>query len=134
MINANGFAHAADRVGATASFLCALHCAALPFLLAALPTVGLAFLADHAFERIFVGCASVLALVFLLRGYRQHRDARALALLAPGLLLLWLGAFVIDGHAAVGAHALLVSTGGGCVAFAHLVNLRRSKVQTSVQA
>ncbi|MEO7072934.1 MAG: MerC domain-containing protein, partial [Rhodanobacter sp.] len=52
--------HAADRVGATASFLCAVHCAALPFVLALLPFVGLGFLADHRFERGFVLFACVL--------------------------------------------------------------------------
>src|SRR5881394_1059811 len=80
---------AADRIGATASFLCALHCAALPFLLAVLPTLGLGFLADHLFERIFIACASALALAVLIRGYRHHHDARALLLMAPGLILLW---------------------------------------------
>src|SRR5262249_44352045 len=117
-------AHLADRIGATASLLCALHCAALPFVLAVLPALGLGFLADHAFERIFIACASTLALTVLIRGYRVHHSARALLLLAPGLLLLWLGGFLIDGHNAIGLHALLVTVGGSCVAFAHLTNLR----------
>ena len=33
--------HVADRVGATASFLCAIHCALLPFVLTLLPLLGL---------------------------------------------------------------------------------------------
>ena len=37
---------AADRIGASASFLCALHCAALPFVFALLPALGLGFLGD----------------------------------------------------------------------------------------
>ena len=73
-------AHVADRVGATASFLCAVHCAALPFVIAILPALGLSFLADHRFERIFIACASALALAALIRGYRRHRDATALYL------------------------------------------------------
>src|SRR5690348_9027020 len=52
---------AADRVGATASFLCAVHCALLPFVIALLPLIGLGFLADHRFERVFVACAAALA-------------------------------------------------------------------------
>ena len=114
----------ADRVGATASFLCALHCAALPFVLAVLPALGLGFLADHAFERIFIACASTLALGVLIRGWRQHHSTRALRLLAPGLVLLWTGGFLIDGHDTIGLHALLVTIGGSCVALAHLANLR----------
>src|SRR6478672_8405035 len=57
-----GFAAIADRFGATASFLCAIHCALLPFVIAVLPALGLAFLADHRFERGFIAFASVLAL------------------------------------------------------------------------
>ena len=55
----------ADRLGATASFLCAIHCAALPFVLAVLPLLGLSFLADHRFERGFVMFACALALTAL---------------------------------------------------------------------
>jgi len=115
---------AADRIGATASFICALHCAALPFVLAVLPTLGLGFLADHLFERIFIACASALALTVLLHGYRRHHDPRALRLLIPGLLLLWTGGFLVDGHDTIGLHALLGVLGGSCVALAHLINLR----------
>jgi len=116
--------HVADRIGATASLICALHCAALPFVLAVLPALGLGFLADHLFERIFIACASALALTVLLHAYRRHRDAHALMLLAPGLVLLWIGGFIVDGHDTVGLHALLVVLGGSCVALAHLTNLR----------
>ncbi|MGH8115222.1 MAG: MerC domain-containing protein [Rhodanobacteraceae bacterium] len=55
------FATLVDRVGATASFACAVHCVALPFVLALLPLVGLGFLAGHTFERVFVACAALLA-------------------------------------------------------------------------
>jgi hypothetical protein len=115
---------AADRIGATASLLCALHCAALPFVLAVLPTLGLGFLADHLFERIFIACASALAITVLWHGYRRHHDRRALTLLVPGLVLLWTGGFLVDGHDTIGLHALLVVLGGSCVALAHLTNLR----------
>jgi hypothetical protein len=118
------FAHVADRIGATASFLCALHCAALPFVLALLPALGLGFLADHGFERGFIICASGLALATLVHGYRRHRARRAFAFLLPGLTLLWLGGFVFDAHAGLGWHSLLVACGGSCVALAHLTNLR----------
>lgn len=120
----SAFAHFADRLGAAASFLCALHCAALPFVLALLPAVSLGFLADHGFERGFIVCASVLALSTMLYGFRRHRAANAFALLLPGLALLWIGGFAFDLHGGLGWHSLLVSCGGTGVALAHLVNLR----------
>jgi hypothetical protein len=119
-------AHIADRVGATASFLCALHCAALPFVIALLPALGLSFLADHRFERIFIVCASGLALVALIRGYRRHRIGSPLLLALPGLALLWIGAWVFDAENSLALHATLVAIGGCCVALAHVLNLRLS--------
>src|SRR5215831_16524451 len=86
----------ADRVGATASFLCAIHCAALPFVFALLPALGLGFLANHGFEHWFIAFATVLALTMLTRGYRRHREPHALGLLLPSLVLLWLGGYVFD--------------------------------------
>ncbi len=120
----DALAHAADRVGAAASFLCALHCAALPFVLTVLPALGLSFLGDHRFERAFIAFASVLALTTLIRGYRRHRVAAALYLLLPGLALLWTGGWIFDTGSAPILHATLVTLGGCSVALAHIVNMR----------
>ncbi|KZC35251.1 MULTISPECIES: MerC domain-containing protein [Rhodanobacter] len=115
--------HAADRVGATASFLCAIHCALLPFVIALLPLLGLEFLADHRFERVFVLFACVLASFVLVRGYRRHQRTLPLRLAAPGLALLLLGIIYIDGSTPV-LHSVLVTFGGLLLAAAHFVNLR----------
>jgi hypothetical protein len=114
----------ADRVGATASFLCALHCAALPFVFALLPALGLGFLANHGFERWFIAFATVLASTMMIRGYLRHRVPYALALLLPSLVLLWLGGFVYDFESSGALHAALVALGGSGVALAHIINLR----------
>jgi len=112
----------ADRLGATASFLCAVHCAVLPFVLALLPALGLGFLADHRFERGFIAFATVLALWSIGSGYRRHRRRQAVLLLLPGLVLLWCGALIIDSYG-FGAHALLVAMGGLLISGAHITNL-----------
>jgi hypothetical protein len=122
-----GLTDVADRLGAMASLLCAIHCAALPFLLAILPALGLGFLANHGFERGFIAFASVLALTMAVLGYRRHRIARAFALLVPGLLLLWVGGFVFDLGGATFWHSLFVVAGGTCVSLAHIVNLRLAR-------
>ncbi|HEX7338400.1 MAG TPA: MerC domain-containing protein [Rhodanobacteraceae bacterium] len=118
--------HVADRVGATASLLCAVHCAALPFVLALLPLLGLGFLAGHTFERVFVLCAASLAGVALVHGYRRHGRRLPLSIAAPGLLLLVAGVMV-DLDTAVAMHTVMVTIGGTLVACAHLVNLRYSR-------
>lgn len=121
------FAAMADRFGATASFLCAIHCALLPFVIAVLPALGLAFLADHSIERGFVVFACALASVMLLLGYRRHRRLNALFLLLPAMALLLAGV-IVDFDSAAVTHAWLVSTGGSLLALAHLVNLRLSHI------
>lgn len=115
-----------DRVGATGSALCAAHCAALPLVLVLAPTLG-AGLANHTFEIGFVAFASLLGLVSLLLGYRRHRTGRAFALLAPGIVLLWLGAWIDAAHLGAGWHALAMALGGSLIAAAHVLNLRLSR-------
>ncbi|PWK85273.1 MerC domain-containing protein [Fulvimonas soli] len=121
----------ADRIGATASFLCAIHCAALPFVLALLPLVGLEFLADHRFERGFVVFACALALLSLGNGYRRHHRPLALMLALPGLALLLLGVTVAEDYS-IGLHSVLVTCGGLLVAGAHFVNLRTDRAHAHV--
>ena len=77
-----------DRLGATGSMLCAIHCAALPLVLVLAPAFG-AWFGSATFEYGFIAFASVLGLTSLILGYRQHRVGRALLFLLPGIALLW---------------------------------------------
>jgi hypothetical protein len=113
----------ADRFGATASFLCAVHCALLPLVIAALPAIGLGVLANHAYERAFIAFASVLALTTFIVGFRRHRRFRAFWFLGPGILLLASG-IVVDFEESAMLHAVLVAMGGTLVAVSPLTNLR----------
>jgi len=119
----NRWARFADRFGATASFLCAIHCALLPLLVAALPALGLSFLADHRYERAFILFATLLALTSLAIGFRRHQRFGAFWFLVPGIVLLLAGA-VIALDDATNLHAMLVAIGGTLVACAHIVNMR----------
>ncbi|WP_233842383.1 MerC domain-containing protein [Dyella sp. 2HG41-7] len=125
------FWNLADRVGATASFLCAIHCAALPFLLAVLPLLGLSFLGGRAFERCFVLFASSLALFALVNGYRRHHRALPLRLALPGLALLILGVTFAENYSIV-VHSVMVTCGGLLVATAHFTNLRFDRLHGHV--
>ncbi|HEV7491260.1 MAG TPA: MerC domain-containing protein [Rhodanobacteraceae bacterium] len=117
------FGRLADRFGATASFLCAVHCALLPIIIAALPALGLSFLANHRFERGFIAFASVLATTTFIVGFRRHRRFHAFWFLVPGLSFLAAGVIVDSDHSSL-LHAVLVSIGGTLVAVSHLTNLR----------
>ena len=115
-----------DRLGTFGSLLCAAHCAALPVLIAVLPSLGLAtWLGSDGFETGFVVFATLLGAFSLIWGYRRHGEVRALGWLVPGLLLLWAGAWVPVLHAQSPiAHALVMTAGGVLVAVAHWANLR----------
>jgi hypothetical protein len=116
--------HALDRLGATGSLLCAIHCALLPMLIAVLPSLGIATWLGEDFERGFVLFASLLGLFTLIQGYRRHRAVRALGLLIPGLAALWLGSGYAPLHHALLPHAVIMTFGGTLVGLAHLANLR----------
>ena len=113
-----------DRVGATGSLVCAAHCALLPLVIAALPSLGVAVWLGEGFERVFVVLATLLGLFSVVWGYRRHRAVRALGLLLPGLAVLWLGTLYSPLHHALLPHAIAMTFGGTLVGLAHLANLR----------
>ena len=113
----------ADRIGFAASFLCALHCALLPIVLALTPALGLKLGGWIDIDQGFVVFATLLGATTLTLGWRRHRAFRAWALLVPGLALVWAGAFTpLHDHGVV--HAVVMTIGGLLLAGAHLLNLR----------
>lgn len=120
----------ADRVGFAASLVCAVHCALLPVLLGLMPALGLKVGGWVDFDQAFVIFATLLGATTLTLGYRRHRAFHAWALLAPGLLLVWIASFTaLHNHTL--SHLLLMTTGGIMLAVAHLVNLRLTHVARS---
>jgi hypothetical protein len=113
-----------DRIGATGSLLCAIHCALLPLLIALLPSLGIAGWLGDGFELGFVLFASLFGLAVLAWSYRRHRTLRALALLVPGLVALWTAVLFPPLHHSLVPHAVAMTFGGTLVGLAHLANLR----------
>jgi len=113
----------ADRIGFAASFLCAVHCALLPLALAVLPTLGLSAGGWVDIDQGLTVFITLLGVTTLGIGYRRHRAFRAWALLLPGLVLVWGGAFTpLHDHGLV--HAAVMTVGGLMIAGGHLLNLR----------
>ena len=113
-----------DRLGATGSLVCAIHCALLPLAIAMLPALGIAKWLGDGFEQGFVLFATALGLFSVMWGYRRHGAVRALGLLLPGLAILWLAILYAPLHHALIPHALAMTCGGTLVGLAHLANLR----------
>lgn len=79
-----------DRIGITATSLCALHCILLPVLLPALPLLGIGFLADHVWEHVFLIFTAILGSVALFSGFkRYHRRLYPFYLLFLGVAIYW---------------------------------------------
>ncbi|MEO8001573.1 MAG: MerC domain-containing protein [Arenimonas sp.] len=118
------FTRVADSVGSVGAMLCAVHCALLPLVIAALPALGISVLASTSLEWGFVMFATILAVTSLWQGYLKHRVYRALAFLVPGLLAVWSGVLIPDLHHSVVPHAIVMTMGGTLIAVAHIINLR----------
>ena len=118
----------ADRLGFAASMLCALHCAAMPLLLALLPTLGISVAGWIDIDQALVVFATLLAASTLTIGWRRHRAYRAWSLLLPALGLLWFATFgpfhAHPGEAGAWLHASMMVAGGLLLAAAHLTNMR----------
>lgn len=114
---------AGDRVGMAGSLLCAVHCALVPVLLAALPAFGLGGFSLVDIDQGFTIFATLLGITTLAVGFRRHRAFRAWLVLVPGLAMVWLGSFTaLHDHSV--AHTLVMVVGGLAIASAHLLNLR----------
>lgn len=86
-----------DFVGMVASIGCAMHCAAMPFVIAYLPALGLSFLADEAFHKwMAVGCFAIAITAFI-PGFRKHGRLAPVIIGSVGLLLISVAAFGFAG-------------------------------------
>ena len=84
-----------DCIGVVCSCACAVHCAAMPFVIGSLPALGLTWLADEGFHQWMVGICFLLAVVAVLPGYRRHRRKLVPMLALAGVSVLATGAFAV---------------------------------------
>jgi hypothetical protein len=89
---------ALDKFGATASFLCAIHCAIMPMVIALVPLMALSILASEAVEWVLFGLSAMMATGSVCWGYKKHKSRKTLAVLACGLALLSAGRILHHHH------------------------------------
>ena len=112
-----------DRAGATASFLCAIHCALMPLVITMLPLLGLSFLASEPVEWALLAASATLGSWSLCLGFRQHRSRRVFMVLGVALALLLAGRLFHEHHFGIWGPVLMVF-GGLAMMSAHLLNHR----------
>lgn len=112
-----------DKLGIAGSGLCLIHCLAIPVVAGALPSLGIAFLADESVHGILAFVLIALAGLAFIPGYRRHRDRRVVMLMTSGLGLIlfatW-GEAWIDLHG--GGETILSITGSLLLIWAHYRN------------
>lgn len=106
------------------SVLCLVHCLIAPLLIAAVPALGLGFLAVDGIHVAFAIAVLLAALVALIPGYRQHHRASVLALGVAGVLAITVATMLPGG---VSETAVTVF-GSILVIAAHVTNLRHSRL------
>ena len=87
----------ADWAGMIASIGCAIHCAAMPLVLAYLPTLGLGWLAGEGFHQWMAVICFGLAAAAFVPGWRKHGSIIPAMWGAAGLFLLTSAAFGLEG-------------------------------------
>ncbi|WP_286234603.1 MerC domain-containing protein [Thalassotalea sediminis] len=109
-----------DRIGITATSLCALHCILLPVILPALPLLGLSFLADHTWEHVFLIITGVLGSIAMFSGFkRYHKKLYPFYLLIVGLVVYWMKHDFSEQ-----AEPFFIIIGATLIVAAHVINLK----------
>ena len=86
-----------DWLGITASIGCAIHCAAMPFIIASLPALGLQFLADESFHKWMALICFLIAATAFVPGIRKHGNWIPIIIGGVGLSLITFAAFGLAG-------------------------------------
>jgi hypothetical protein len=111
-----------DRIGITASTLCAVHCAVVPLIFTSLPLIGLGFLALPLVEWGMIVFALMIGLYSIGLSYlRVHRRPMPVILLVTGFAIIILGHVFLSGR----MEGIIVPAGGLLIATAHFINYRR---------
>ena len=107
-----------DSVGASLSMACAIHCMAVPFLIAILPFWGMGFLVAEGFGQGIVFCSVFLATGSLCWGFKLHRKWGGMVALVSGAIMIFAGHLLVDET----YEMPLSVVGAACLAAAHLMN------------
>ncbi len=114
----------ADKTAIGLSFVCTLHCLALPLLLLTLPAITALNLMDEAFHLWMLMVVVPVSLLALSMGCKKHKNLNVLLVSSVGLILLVAAAFV--GHDLLGeaGEKTMTLVGALCISVGHYFNHR----------
>ncbi len=130
-----------DLIGFSASTICAIHCALMPFIIVSLPLIGLEFIADPIVEYIFIGASLVIGTFTFKHGFfNHHKKIYPFLLFLTGFIIILAGHYFFHNHSheamAENTHGLsdetlflmIAPVGAFIIAISHLINRKLSKV------
>ena len=121
-----------DFLGFVTSFVCAVHCAAIPFILTLSVFGGLSWISDPLVESGFLVASLSIAAFTLFQGYRKHTiDKTGLILFISGFSFLIFSRLLPHSH---GIELLFAIAGGLTIAGAHIyhwISLKSTGVELS---
>lgn len=83
-----------DAMGIFTSIACAIHCAALPLILSALPIFGVNIIHNNFFEWVMITIAFCIGIFALFHGYSKHHGSIVpLLIFSSGFIFLVLKQF-----------------------------------------
>lgn len=109
-----------DSIGFSASFICAVHCAALPLILTFISASDLGFLANPVFEIIMIILSILVGLTSLFPSYKSHKKITPIVFLLIGFFSIFAGHFIVGES----MESIVTPIGAFIVAYSHLLNLK----------
>lgn len=125
-----------DRIGATASAICAVHCVLTGIALGLLSSLGFGFFANPLIDFLFIGIAVSVGLVAMIHGVRRHKSWGPATVYVAGLLSVVFAHFhgphpgheahnpFVHQHGHDNVSTILSVVGGLCFVGFHIWNLR----------
>lgn len=110
-----------DKIGATTSMACAIHCVLMPIIITSFPFWGLSIFANELFEHSIFFISAALAFGSVCLGFRTHRDKRIFFVFSISLFLLSIGAISHEKEWDVNS-SLILFFGGLSMVFSHWLN------------
>jgi hypothetical protein len=111
-----------DRVGMTLSFVCVLHCMALPFIFLMIPTLS-EMIETEKFHIIMVFSVTATAGISFIPGYLRHKDTNLMWLVFVGLLFV-VGGIVLGHELGELFERVITSIGSILLMVSHYKNLK----------
>ena len=123
-----------DSIGFIASTLCAIHCAAVPFIFIFLSMYGFQFIANPFVEIFFITTSVFIGIYTFRHGYfNHHKKLYPFLIFIIGLAIILTGHYFIKDHSHTEIHSdeiiflIITPVGAFLIALGHFLNRKLSK-------